>query len=108
AEEEQRKITLAIGQRDGLRFLSHEGHNCMDAVIERAKLEPEVITSELVEALESLQSAASDYGSTWWFEFAKRNCAVDAHGNLVLLDCIYDRQQVEREHAAAAKARRTA
>ena len=44
----------------------------------------------LLEALTTLSDAADNYGSQYRFEFPARNLGVDAEGNLVLLDVLYD------------------
>lgn len=48
------------------------------------------------EALESLASYVSNYGTEYGFEFPARNLATDAKGQLILLDPMYSRLSVQR------------
>lgn len=48
------------------------------------------------EALESLASYISNYGTEYAFEFPARNLATDAKGQLILLDPLYNRLSVQR------------
>ena len=90
AEEEVRAANVRqAGQR-----VAPQGYEVMERIIERVRVAPKA-TTELVEALELLRDATMNYGSNWWFEFAKRNCAVDAYGSLILLDCVFDQDQIE-------------
>lgn len=71
-------------------------------IIERAE-EHEDVPTELVEALRLLSDATENYGNSWCFEFRPANLKVDDVGRLILLDVIYDVEQVERELNQARK-----
>lgn len=58
------------------------------------------VRKAMVDALENLMDTAANYGSEYTFEFAPRNLATDARGNLILLDVLYDREALMRLHAA--------
>lgn len=47
-------------------------------------------------ALDELTSTASMYGTSYCMEFQKRNCMVDGDGTLILLDCLFDLETVQR------------
>lgn len=50
----------------------------------------EVLPVELIEALENINSACSNYSQNYYFEFQQRNLKVDEQGNLILLDVIFN------------------
>ena len=62
------------------------------------------VRESVVDALETLMSAAANYSSEYAFEFAPRNLATDAKGNLILLDVLYDKEALLRMRSAKAKA----
>jgi hypothetical protein len=61
------------------------------------------ISDDLYTALAAIQDAAGNYGSSYVYEFAKRNLAVSDDGRLILLDPIFDLATIEREQAEARK-----
>lgn len=48
------------------------------------------ISESIIEALESINDACSNYGLDYRFEFPKQNLKVDSNGNLILLDVIFN------------------
>lgn len=50
----------------------------------------DVLPIELIESLESINSACSNYGDSYYFEFPRRNLKIDSNGNLILLDVIFN------------------
>lgn len=70
--------------------MHYRGYSVNMATIECA--EAAGVDPLLVEALQALADAAANYGSSYTFEFASRNMATDAQGNLVLLDVLYDQE----------------
>ena len=71
----------------------YQGHCVMSGVVDRLRGK---VPAALLRALEAIKDASTDYGSTWWFEFAARNLATDAKGRLVLLDPIYDKDFLQK------------
>ena len=83
------------------------GHQIMDYVVECA--EEWGALPGLVRALDPLRGAASNYGSDYSFEFAPRNLATTDAGHLILLDCVFSLEVVEKQRRAEerrAQARR--
>ena len=68
-------------------FLHHNGYEYNNELIESVR---DLLPSELIQALESINSACSSYGENYKFEFPTRNLKVDSNNNLVLLDCIFN------------------
>lgn len=65
------------------------------------------ITPALYRALEAIYDASLNYGDHFAFEFATRNLKVDAKGNLILVDPIFDQEIINKTHAQrVAKANR--
>ena len=52
--------------------------------------------SEIIEDLESLSYACSNYGSDYEMEFTKRNLKIDENGALILLDVMYNHTAITR------------
>ncbi len=50
--------------------------------------------SSLIDAIEDLGNAASNYGDSMYFEFSPRNLGVTEDGVLVLRDILFDREKV--------------
>ena len=89
----------AWAQAQGRNFSVHNGHVVMQTTVDLLPDGP------LKNALDELRSAAANYGSSYCFEFAKRNLAVDKDGRLILLDCTFD---LETVHKLRTKHRRVA
>ena len=49
-----------------------------------------VRNKQVLDALEAFKNTAANYGEDYVFEFAPRNLATDAKGNLVFLDVLFD------------------
>lgn len=54
---------------------------------------------KLVEAVQALHDTSTNYDDQYDFEFVPRNVATDEHGNLVLLDVLYNLDKVVRRGA---------
>ena len=52
----------------------------------------DLVSSELIRALDLIHTWASAYGSGFLFEFPKQNLRVDSEGNLILLDIVFFRK----------------
>jgi hypothetical protein len=52
------------------------------------------VSPSTLDALRVLVDTASNYGSSFVFEFAARNLASDEAGNMVLLDPLYDQEKL--------------
>lgn len=87
-----------------LRDLGYDayGYNVNDATVECAR--EAGVRESVVDALETLANSAANYSEHYHFEFAPRNLATDAKGNLILLDVLYDKGTLLRMRAAKAKA----
>tara|TARA_Y100000034_G_scaffold74318_1_gene89431 strand:- start:15122 stop:15697 length:576 start_codon:yes stop_codon:yes gene_type:complete len=46
------------------------------------------------EALEALMNSAANYGSSWTFEFAPRNCGISKKGELLFRDCVFNLEEI--------------
>lgn len=57
----------------------------------------------LADALGQLTDESANYGSSYVFEFAARNLAVDNTGHLILLDPIFDLESMEKMRQAALR-----
>lgn len=53
-------------------------------------------TASIKKALEELNEAMSNYGSTYLFEFSKRNVFIDQGNNLILLDVMFDAEELQK------------
>lgn len=73
-----------------MRMIVYQGYAIMDDTIQCAKKAK--TPSSLLRALALIRDAASNYGSTYTFEFAPRNLATDDKGALILLDPVYDQE----------------
>jgi hypothetical protein len=80
------------------------GYPVSFATVECAK--ESQVSSAVTEAVERLMNEASSYGATYGFEFPPKNLATDDHGNLVLLDVLFDLEAMARQRAAKQKQRR--
>jgi hypothetical protein len=49
----------------------------------------QIVSAELIRALELIESWSSAFGPNFLFEFSPRNLKVDSHGNLILLDIVF-------------------
>jgi hypothetical protein len=90
----------------GLGAMTHRGYDVNEATL--ACAEASGVRPAVLEALRALVDTASNYGASQVFEFAARNLATDADGNLVLLDPLFDMERLERQRAAAMRQRRAA
>lgn len=70
------------------KFVHERNDQTVDCVRERP------VPPMLVEALDGLKDWAANYSSEYGFEFSPRNLASDKAGNLVLLDVLFDTEQV--------------
>ena len=68
------------------------GYGLIIAVSESPDIHPEMAL-----AVEEMARIACNYGASWPLEVAKRNVGVDALGNLVLMDCLFDVEKIRRE-----------
>jgi hypothetical protein len=84
--------------------LNQRGHEISNEVVDCAK-GSHVSPAVVVEALEGLNDWAQNHSDQYMFEFAPRNVATDEHGNLVLLDVLFDRDNLARARRKAQKAR---
>lgn len=73
----------------------YDGYAVKQAVVECAR--DEKLPKALVRALQLLASQSDNYGSSYTFEFSPRNLATDRNGNLILLDVLFDAEQVQRK-----------
>jgi hypothetical protein len=90
----------------GLGAMTHRGYDVNEATL--ACAEASGVRPAVLEALRALVDTASNYGASQVFEFAARNLATDAEGNLVLLDPLFDMERLERQRREAAKKRAAA
>ena len=65
------------------------GWNTNEDIINRLK-ESAIIPDSIIEAIESINVACSNYGLDYYLEFPKRNLKVNDNGELILLDCIFN------------------
>ena len=72
----------------------YDGYKVKWAVVECARRSK--LPKALVRALELLAEGSDNYGSSYAFEFSPRNLATDAKGNLILLDVLFDAEQVRK------------
>jgi hypothetical protein len=87
----------------GLGAMTHRGYDVNEATL--ACAEASGVRPAVLEALRALVDTASNYGASQVFEFAARNLATDADGNLVLLDPLFDMERLERQRREATKKR---
>lgn len=50
------------------------------------------VDSSIIDALESINNACTNYDDCYFFEFSPRNLAIDESGNLILLDVIFNKK----------------
>ena len=72
-----------------------DGHKLINAVVECARHRK--LPRGLVRALKLLQDTSGNYGSTYSFEFSPRNLATDDKGNLILLDVLFNQENVMKK-----------
>ena len=53
------------------------------------------VPQSLKDALDILRGESANYGSSYIFEFSRRNVMVDSTGNLILLDVLFDMEALE-------------
>jgi hypothetical protein len=64
------------------------------------------VPQSIKDALDELTRGAANYGSSYVFEFSKRNCLVSADGKtLILLDVLFNLEAVERIQTARQQRR---
>jgi hypothetical protein len=61
--------------------------------------EEERVSKSVLEALRAMRKQADKVSDGYLFEFPDRNLATDARGNLVLLDVLYDANQITAQKA---------
>lgn len=88
AWEQGRRKAIGKGAKTNQSFHAL-GADINRYTIEAAKTAGNV-PEAIIEALEAIADSASNYGQHYTFEFAPRNLKVDADGNLILLDVIFD------------------
>jgi hypothetical protein len=103
---EYRILQKAQEEVRGIRFqdrpgyaLGAWGYDAMAAIIERVQPQSE----RLAEVLQTICDSAANYGSSYTFEFAPRNLATDDNGYLILLDPVFDLEEVMRANHEARK-----
>lgn len=72
------------------------GYDRNSAIIEYLRQKGQV-SSDLVSALEDINTACSNYSLDYLFEFCQRNLKVDDNGHLILLDCIFNRDALKEK-----------
>lgn len=77
----------------------YRGREAVDRTIDLVR----VTDAELADALQVLADAAANYGSSYTFEFAVRNLAVDSDGHLILLDPVFDLETMAKENRKREK-----
>jgi len=85
------------------RYWIYDGYDLQHLVRECAKSKK--LSPALIRALELLTEETPNYGTTYSFEFAPRNLATDAKGNLILLDVLFDLETVQKRSAAGGRMR---
>lgn len=75
----------------------------IEIICEQGRLGAIGTNGAMIDALEQLVNSMSNYGSSYTFEFAARNLAVNDHGRLVLLDPVFDLETIAKDHAARLK-----
>ncbi len=72
--------------------LTHQlGHEIFNEVVECAN--KNFVKYSIIQALETLRDHAANYGASYSFEISPRNVGTDEHGNLILVDVIYDMEK---------------
>lgn len=95
----------ATCQWNDMRNVSVRVNNCNTAFAELVGAS--TLAEPLKEAVRELVEQAACYGD-YQIEISKRNCAVDSAGNLILLDPMFDRAELEQDRAAKMKRTRIA
>lgn len=70
----------------------YNGYKISYETIEKVRV-PEYVKEDLSKLLSSMAT----YGSTWCFEFAKRNIGVDSKGIIQFRDCCFDIEALHRK-----------
>lgn len=69
-----------------------------DRFLDKVRQDVHLVNSHYDAAIESLVEWCSNYGETWLIEeLQARNCAVDANGELILLDPVFDLAEVRAD-----------
>lgn len=66
------------------------GYNVINATADRLR-------GPLRDAILEIAATTANYGSSWTIEVSKRNVGVSETGNLVLFDCWFDLEVIDRE-----------
>ena len=72
---------------ESIPFTLERGYYKNNRIIDSLR---DIVSGELIEALETINDSCSNYGDYYLFEFPKRNLKVDSDGNLILLDVIFN------------------
>ena len=73
--------------------MTHRGYEVNEATV--ACAERSGVSPSTLDALRILVDTASNYGSSFVFEFSPRNLATDEAGNFILLDPLFDREKLQ-------------
>jgi hypothetical protein len=79
------------------------GYEISNEVVDCAK--ESSVSPAVVEALEGLNDWAQNHSDQYVFEFSPQNLAADENGNLVLLDVLFERDNLARARRKAQEAR---
>ena len=77
----------------GRQFM-YSGHEILQATVDCAKKRK--VKKRLRDALEALKDWSAMYGSAYTFEISPRNVGTDRKGNLVLVDVLFDMEEVAK------------
>jgi len=66
------------------------GYEYNNKIIDAARIEG--LPESIIESLESIGNACANYGDKYFFEFSNRNLKIDAQGNLIFLDIVFNGQ----------------
>jgi len=83
--------------------MTHRGYEINEATV--ACAERSGVGASTLDALRVLVDAASNYGSSFVFEFTPRNLASDEAGNMVLLDPLFDQERLRLKRQRERKKR---
>jgi hypothetical protein len=96
--EERETTTRRIPTRPDMTHRGYEVNEATVACAERSGVSPSTL-----DALRILVDTASNYGSSFVFEFAPRNLASDEAGNMVLLDPLFDQEKLRAKRQRERK-----
>jgi hypothetical protein len=105
--QELQKTAEQMARRTvGFRNDDHYPHICNHNLVELVEGAP-ILAPRYSDSLAKLSDWCCNYGQSWLIETLQpRNCAVDSHGELILLDPVFDLAELRADQDRKAKAAR--